>query len=99
MKNHQMLKRVKYFAVTKLTKFHERTAKQIDNLISYREVILKWMALGNTVLSTRRCCWQDKSESSMGWLYEGLWYGCPFLGIGKPWNAWYMKCLKHTQYH
>ena len=36
-----MLKRVKYFAVTKLTQFHERTAKQIDNLISYREVILK----------------------------------------------------------
>ena len=93
MKNHQMLKTVKCFGVIKLTKFHERTAKQIDNLIRYREVILKWMALGKTVLSTRRCCWQDKSESSMVdymkvydmvahfWVLESL----EMLDI---WNAW-----------
>ena len=36
--------------VKKLTALHERIAKQMDNIISNKEDIPKWMTLGKTTL-------------------------------------------------
>ena len=41
--------RVQDYWLKKLTALHERMAKQMDNIISNREAIPKWMALGKTV--------------------------------------------------
>ena len=41
----------------KLTTFNERKAKQMDNIISNRDDISKWMTLGKTVL-----CQKDPSK-------------------------------------
>ena len=43
----------------KLTTLHERTAKQMDNIINSREDILRWMTLGKTVL-----CQKDPSKGN-----------------------------------
>ena len=48
---------VQGYWLKKLTAFHECIAKQMDNIISNREDIPKWMTLGKTVL-----CQKDPSK-------------------------------------
>ena len=43
----------------KLTALHERIAKQMDNIVSTREDIPKWMTLGKTVL-----CQKDPNKGN-----------------------------------
>ena len=46
--------------VKKLTALYECIAKQMDNIISSREDIPKWMTLGKTVL-----CYKDPSKGNV----------------------------------
>ena len=50
---------VQGYWLKKLTALHERIAKQMDNIISNREDIPKWMTLGKTVL-----CQKDPSKGN-----------------------------------
>ena len=50
---------VQGYWLKKLTALHERTAKQMDNIISNAEDIPKWMIVGKTVL-----CQEDPSKGN-----------------------------------
>ena len=57
--------RVQGHSLKKLTALHERIAKQMFDIISSKEVIPKWMALGKTIL-----CQKDPSKGNAADNYE-----------------------------